>query len=175
MHRLKIAALLIFSSLAFVCLSDTAQGQTITVSTSGGAAVSGLSFSVPANTSQTNAAYQQTVYVTTTNGSASLSFVPPTLINWLYLDGFNQPPVFVNQTGTTAAPLTVGVNTAGLVSGSSSSSSFQICFENTRNCISIQVTLTVTAGTGSTGTLSSNPTSLTFTALQGATTAPTAQ
>jgi uncharacterized protein (TIGR03437 family) len=181
MHRLKIAALSIIPCLAFVCLSDTAQGQSITVNNSSTQqlvtsnsgtvqAAAPLVFNVPAGTSQAITAYQQVLSITTGSGSASLSFVPSPSGNWLYLNSLNAAPNNIQQTGTTPVSLTVAVNTVGFVNGQTTTGSFTICNLAGPPCVQFIVTLNVTAGTGGNGVLTVSPSnSLSFSAIQGTT------
>lgn len=170
MHRLKIAALLIFPSLAFLCLSDTAQGQTITVESSGVAVTSPVIFNVPAGTSQTSAIAQQSLSVVPSEGPTTVSLTEASQSSFLYLNGVNTES-FLNSVPTTGTAFTVAVNTVNLSAGTSVPTTFKVCYSNGSPCATVSVTLNVTSGTGNSGTLSSNPTNLTFTALQGATAA----
>ena len=176
MHRFKFSALSILPLLAFMCLSDTAAGQTISLQDcSGNAAASPLTFFVPANTSHTLTAAQESFCAVSSNG-ATTSMQASTTVNgvttpWLYLNGSNAP-VSNNNVPPTGWPLTVAVDTSnsGLLAGNNYMAAFQICYSNGNNCDIVNVKLTVTAGNSGGGNLSTNPTTLAFSGVAGGTT-----
>lgn len=168
MHLMKFSALSILPLLGFLCLSDTATGQTIAVQENG-ANVTALTFTVPANTSHTVLSYQQSPTVLPSNGPANVQFTLQTPGNWLYVNGSNQNSQLagVPIAGET---FSVAVDTTGLSNGFEQTLLFTVCYASTNTCAAtIQVSLVVTAGSGSTGTMSASPNTLSFSAVAGST------
>jgi len=184
MHLNKFSAISIVPLLAFVCLSDTAAGQAITLQNSSQVSVTALTFSVPANTSHTTTTFQQVLTVIPNQGPSTIQVaVGSPNPGWLWVGG-SSTAVQLNSVPTiTGTTFSVNVDTTGLSANTTVNTYMTVCYAslavNLTNCAQgttsgsaqIQVTLNVTNGNSGGGNITATPNNFQFTAAAGSTTA----
>ncbi len=154
MNRLKISLFGTMLCLLGLGFSDTAKGQTLSASPSS------MSFAVQSG----GGVGTQSLTITPSNGATTLYVNLQGAPTWLTVN--NQPSgssFYVNTTNTVV--LTVAVNTGGLNTGQTYSGNFQISINGLQ---SSTINYAVTLAVGTPSLLSANPSSLTFSAIQGA-------
>jgi uncharacterized protein (TIGR03437 family) len=156
MNRHKISmfgAMLCLLGLGF---SDTANGQITTTPALG----TGMSFQVQSG----GATSSQSLTITATAGATTLVVTVPNNQTWMTVGPY--PPgtmFFPNASPSVTLPVTV--NTTGLTTGQTYSANISIAINNQPSTL-VQFPVVLAVGTPS--LLSSNPVSLTFSAVQGA-------